>query len=84
MAQSITVLGIDIAKLVFHVVGMDDSGHVVLRKRLTRSALLTFIANVPPLRVGMEACGSAHDWARCFREHGHDVRLSPPNLSKHR
>jgi transposase len=60
MAQTISVLGIDIAKVVFHVVGMEDSGHVVLRKRIARSTLLTFIANVPPLRIGMEACGSAH------------------------
>src|ERR687888_606512 len=81
-AQKISVLGIDIAKLVFHVVGMDDSGQVVLRKRLARSELLTFIANVPPLRIGMEACGSAHDWARCFREHGHDVRLIAPQFVK--
>ena len=55
MAQNITVLGIDIAKLVFHVVGMDDSGQVVLRKRLAQSALLTSIAKVPPLRIGMAA-----------------------------
>jgi transposase len=82
MAQTISVLGIDLAKLVFHVVGMDDSGHVVLRKRITRSALLTFIANLPPLRIGMEACGSAHYWARCFREHGHDVRLIAPQFVK--
>ena len=82
MAQTITVLGIDIAKLVFHVVGMDDSGHVVLRKRLARSALLSFIASLPPLRIGMEACGSAHYWARCFREQGHDVRLIAPQFIK--
>ena len=82
MAQTISVLGIEIAKLVFHVVGMEDSGHVVLRKRLARSELLTFIANVPPLRIGMEACGSAHDWARCFREYGHDVRLIAPQFIK--
>ena len=68
MAQTISVLGIDIAKLVFHIVGMDDCGQVVLRKRLARSELLTFIANVAPLRIGMEACGSAHYWARCVRE----------------
>jgi len=80
MAQAISVLSIDIAKLVFHVVGMDDSGHVVLRKRLARSALLAFMANVPPLRIGMEACGSAHDWARCVRQHGHDVRLIAPQF----
>ncbi len=82
MAQQMSVLGIDIAKQVFHVVGMDDSGHVVLRKRLARSTLLTFIANVPPLRIGMEACGSAHYWARRFREHGHDVRLIAPQFVK--
>jgi transposase len=82
MAQTIGVLGIDIAKQVFHVVGMDDSGHVVLRKRIARSELLTFIANIPPLRIGMEACGSAHYWARCFREHGHDVRLIAPQFVK--
>jgi transposase len=82
MAQTISVLGIDIAKLVFHVVGMDDSGQVVLRKRIARSELLTFIANLPPLRIGMEACGSAHYWARCFREHGHNVRLIAPQFVK--
>jgi transposase len=82
MAQTISVLGIDIAKLVFHVVGMDDSGQVVLRKRIARSELLTFIANLPPLRIGMEACGSAHYWARCFHEHGHDVRLIAPQFVK--
>jgi transposase len=60
MAQQISVLGIDIAKLAFHVVGMDDTGVVVLRKRMARSELLTFIASLPPLRIGMEACGSAH------------------------
>jgi transposase len=82
MAQKISVLGIDIAKLIFHVVGMDDTGAVVLRKRLARSELLAFIANVPPLRLGMEACGSAHDWARCVREHGHEVRLIAPQFIK--
>ena len=48
MAQKMSVLGIDIAKLVFHVVGMDDTGHVVLRKRLARGELLPFIAQLPP------------------------------------
>jgi hypothetical protein len=60
MAQKINVLGIDIAKLVFHIVGMDDMGHVVLRKRMARGALLHFIAMLPPALIGMEACGSAH------------------------
>jgi transposase len=54
MAQRISVVGIDIAKLVFHVVGMDDTGHVVLRKRVARSELLHFIATLPPVLIGME------------------------------
>jgi transposase len=82
MAQTLSVLGIDIAKLVFHVVGMDGTGHVVLRKRLVRRELLTFIAQLSPLRIGMEACGSAHDWARRFREQGHEVRLIAPQFVK--
>ena len=82
MAQQMSVLGIDIAKLVFHVVGMDDSGYVVLRKRLARSELLHFIATLPPALIGMEACGSAHYWARRFREHGHEVRLIAPHFVK--
>jgi transposase len=54
---------------------------VVLRKRLARSEWLALMANLPPLRIGMEACGSAHDWARCVREHGHDVRLIAPRIN---
>jgi transposase len=80
MAQKISIVGIDIAKLVFHVVGMDDAGHVVLRKRITRSELRHFIATLPPALIGMEACGSAHYWARCFRAHGHEVRLIAPQF----
>ena len=82
MAQTLSVLGIDIAKLVFHVVGMDGAGHVVLRKRLVRSELLAFIAQLSPLRIGMAACGSAHYWARRFGEHGHEVRLIAPQFVK--
>jgi transposase len=80
MAQKINVLGIDIAKLVFHVGGMDDTGHVGLRKRITRSELLHCIAMLPPALMGMEGCGSAHYWARRFREHGHEVRLIAPQF----
>jgi hypothetical protein len=57
MAQPISALGIDIAKLVFHIVGMDDSGHIVLRKRMARRESPHFIATLPPARMGMEACG---------------------------
>jgi transposase len=80
MAQAIRVLGIDIATQVIHVVGMDDTGHVVLRKRLARSAWLALIAQLPPLRMGMEACGSAHDWARRVREHSYEVQLIAPQF----
>jgi transposase len=82
MAQPMSALGLDIAKQVFHAVGMDDRGHVVLRKRLSRRAWLPLSANVPPRRMGMEAWGRAHDWARRCREHGHDGRLIAPPFLK--
>jgi transposase len=82
MSQKMSVLGIDIAKLACHVVGMDDTGQVVLRKRIAGSEWLHVIAKLPPLRMGMEACGSAHYWARCFRKHGHDVKLIAPPCVK--
>jgi transposase len=47
----------------------------VWRKRLTRHAFMPFLAQLPPLRIGIEACGGAHDWARRFRAHGHDIKL---------
>ena len=81
MAQ-VSVLGIDIAKQLFHVVGMDDTGTVVWRKRLARGALMPFIAQLSPVVIGMEACGGAHYWARCFRAHGHTVKLMAPQFVK--
>jgi transposase len=78
----VSVLGIDIAKQIFHVVGLDDAGNVVLRKRLPRGALMAFIAQMPPVVIGMEACGGAHYWARRFREHGHTVKLMAPQFVK--
>lgn len=78
----VSVLGIDLAKQIFHVVGMDDAGTVVLRKRLPRSALMPFIAQMPPVVIGMEACGGAHYWARRFREHGHTGKLMAPQFVK--
>ena len=82
MKQERNVLGIDIAKRVFHAVGMDDTGKVVLRKRLSRHDLMPFIAQLPPVLIGMEACGGAHYWARCFRAHGHEVKLMAPQFVK--
>jgi len=77
-----TVLGIDLAKRVFHLVGMNETGHVVLKKRLTREALLPFIAQLPPVIIGLEACGGAHYWARRFQAHGHTVKLIAPQFVK--
>ncbi len=82
MKPEMSVLGIDIAKHVFHVVGMDERGKIVLRKRLSRHALIPFIAPLPPVLIGMEACGGAHYWARRFREHGHEVKLMAPQFVK--
>src|SRR6266566_9901584 len=82
MKQEMHVLGIDIAKRVFHAVGMDDRDNVVYRTRLSRHDLMPFIATLPPVLIGMEACGGAHDWARRFREHGHEVKLMAPQFVK--
>jgi transposase len=80
MKPEMSVLGIDIAKRVFHVVGMDERGKIVLRKRLSRHDLMPFIAKLPPVLIGMEACGGAHYWARRFRSHGHEVKLMAPQF----
>lgn len=61
---------------------MDDTRQLVLRNGIARSELLHVIANLPPLCMGIDACGRAYDWARCFREHGHDVRLIVPTFVK--
>src|SRR5215208_4414044 len=76
--KTLSVLGIDLAQQVFHLVGMDAHGTIVVRKRLYRAQVMAFIAQLPPTLIGMEACGGAHDWARCLREHGHEVRLMAP------
>jgi transposase len=82
MKHEMHVLGIDIAKRVFHAVGMDDRGNVVYRKRLSRHDLMPFIAKLPPVRIGIEACGGAHYWARRFCAYGHEVKLMAPQFVK--
>ena len=82
MEKHLRVLGIDSAKPIFHVVGMDDTGNMVWRKRVPRGALMPFMAQLSPVVIGMEACGGAHDWARRFREHGHCVKLMAPQCVK--
>ncbi|MCE2931535.1 MAG: IS110 family transposase [Hyphomicrobiales bacterium] len=78
----ITTLGIDLAKSVFQLHGVDETGVVVLRRKLRRAALLAFLSELPACRIGMEACASAHDWARRISAMGHDVRLIPPAYVK--
>jgi transposase len=80
MAKKLSVLGIDIAQQVFHLVGMDAHGTIVIRKRLYRAQLMAFIAQLAPTLIGLEACGGAHYWARRFREHGHEVKLMAPQF----
>ena len=73
-----TTLGIDLAKNVFQLHGVDDQGKVVVRQKLTRPTLLPFVAPLAPCRIGLEACQGAHYWAREMRTLGHDVRLISP------
>ena len=76
----VTRIGIDLAKQVFQVHGVDEQGHTVLRRRLARSQVRAVLTQLPPCVVGLEACGSAHYWARELRALGHDVRLMAPQF----
>src|SRR2546426_6224533 len=75
--MQITTIGLDIAKNVFQVHGIDATEKVVVRKQLRRSKVIAFFEALPPCLVGMEACASAHYWARELRKLGHEVRLMP-------
>ena len=74
----VTTIGIDLAKSVFQLHGIDAAGEVIFRKKLRRSGVLDFLRDLPPCLVGMEACATAHFWAREIGALGHDVRLIPP------
>ena len=80
--MEIRTLGIDLAKSVFQLHGVDAEGSVVLRKKLRRGGVLDFLRNLPPCRVGMEACASSHHWAREIAALGHEVRLISPAYVK--
>ena len=80
--MKITTVGIDLAKALFQVHGVDERGKAVLRKQLKRKEVLSFFANLEPCLIGMEACGSAHYWARKLSELGHTVRLMAPQFVK--
>ena len=76
------VLGIDLGKTVFHLVGLDSSGKAVIRKRCSRRQLLAFTANLQVQLIGMESCSGSHFLARALREQGHQVRLMPAQYVK--
>ena len=80
--SSVTTVGLDLAKHVFQVHGVDASGRVIVAKALRRKDVLAFFAQLPECLVGMEACGSAHHWARELIKLGHDARMMPPAYVK--
>jgi transposase len=80
--QTITTVGLDIAKSVFQVHGIDAAGQVVIRRQLKRRFVLSFFEKLPPCLVGIEACASSHHWSRELQALGHTVRLMPPAYVK--
>ena len=80
--QTVTTIGLDIAKSVFQVHGVDVEGKAIIRQQLKRARVVSFFQKLPPCVVGIEACASSHHWARELRALGHTVRLMPPKYVK--
>ena len=80
--QMVTTVGLDIAKSVFQVHGVDGAGQVVIRRQLKRRYVLAFFEKLPACLVGIEACASSHHWSRELKALGHTVRLMPPAYVK--
>ena len=80
--MNITTIGLDLAKNVFQLHVVDERGNVRLRKQLKRGQVAAFFANFPPCLIGMEACASAHFWARKLTELGHTVKMMAPQFVK--
>src|SRR5437879_6957049 len=80
--MNITTVGLDLAKTVFQVHGVDAYGRALLRRTLKRAEVMSFFAKLLPCVIGMEACGSAHFWARKLTELGHTVKLMAPQFVK--
>ncbi len=80
--QAVTTIGLDIAKSVFQIHGVDAAGNVIVRRQLKRRYVLPFFQKLPPCLVGIEACASSHHWSRELQAVGHTVRLMPPAYVK--
>lgn len=80
--MKLATVGIDLAKNVFQVHGIDERGKAVMKKQLRRDQMANFFVNLPPCLIGMEACGGAHHWARKLQSFGHTVRLMAPQFVK--
>ncbi len=80
--MKITTVGIDLAKNLFQLHGVNEHGKVVIKKQLRRDQMAEFFVTLPPCLVGMEACGSAHHWARKLQAYGHTVKLMAPQFVK--
>jgi transposase len=80
--MELTTIGVDLAKHVFQVHGVDGAGRIVVRRALRRREMLSFFGQLSPCLVGMEACATAHHWAREIGRLGHQVRLMPPGYVK--
>jgi transposase len=80
--QTVATVGLDIAKSIFQVHGIDVEGNVIIRRKLKRRYLLAFFQKLPPCLIGIEACASAHHWSRELKALGHTVRLMPPAYVK--
>src|ERR1700760_1569491 len=81
-SMKICTIGIDLGKTVFHLVGLNARGQVVVRKKCSRTQLLRFTSKLCKCLIGMEACGGSHFLGRALREQGHDVRLMPAQYVK--
>jgi transposase len=80
--DTVTTIGLDIARSVFQVHGISATGEVLIRCQVRRGQVLKFFASLPPCLIGIEACASAHHWSRELQSLGHEVKLMPPAYVK--